>query len=158
MFANPGPYIAKSGGDTDTEEKGDGGSESGGDGTGSHGRQTAFLDLTGDPSSGDSSHEEPRPKKAGRARKAPNFIQARPTQWDPTQQRARPANQDCLADEKAACASLAGLPGMWRKLPIDVQLATRSGVAYPASMKLLGRESENSAHALFIRDRFTAQA
>ncbi|KAG6623488.1 uncharacterized protein IUM83_02254 [Phytophthora cinnamomi] len=75
LFANPVPYVAKSGGDTDTEENGDGGSEPDGDGTGSHGRRTAFLDLTGDPSSGDSSHEEPQPKKADQDRKAPDFIQ-----------------------------------------------------------------------------------
>ncbi|KAJ8561694.1 hypothetical protein ON010_g7986 [Phytophthora cinnamomi] len=148
LFANPGPYVSKSGGDTDTEEKGDGGSESGGDGTGSGGRHAAFLDLTGDSSSGDFSHEEPRLKKAGRARKAPDFIQAHPTEWDPTQQRARPADQDYLADEKAACASLAGLPVVWRKLRTDVQLAMRSELTYPASMKLL--ESGNSAHAIFM--------
>ncbi|KAG6615717.1 leishmanolysin-like peptidase [Phytophthora cinnamomi] len=60
--------------------------------TRSHGKHTAFLDLTGDPSSGDSSHEEPRATKAGRALKASAFIPSRPTQWGPTQQRARPAD------------------------------------------------------------------
>ncbi|KAG6620351.1 uncharacterized protein IUM83_16395 [Phytophthora cinnamomi] len=165
LFTNPGPYVSNSGGDTDTEEKGDGGPESGGDGTGSHVRHTVFLDLTGDPSSGDSLHEEPRPKKASRARKVPDFIQARPTRWDPTQQRARPAAQDYLVDEKATCASLAGLPVVWRTLRTDVQLVMPSGLIYRVSMKMLASvmrfgltyrasmkllESGNTAHALFM--------
>ncbi|KAG6612946.1 uncharacterized protein IUM83_11779 [Phytophthora cinnamomi] len=106
------------------------------------------MDRTSDRSSGGSSHEEPRPKKAHRARKAPAFIKTRPTQWDPTQQRARPADQDYLADEKAACTSLTGLPVVWRKLRIDVQLAMRSGLTYPASTKLL--KSGNVSHTLFM--------
>ncbi|KAJ8558656.1 hypothetical protein ON010_g8794 [Phytophthora cinnamomi] len=42
----------------DTEETGDDSSVSGGDDSGSRGKHTVFLDLTGDPSASDSSHED----------------------------------------------------------------------------------------------------
>ncbi|KAG6623894.1 myosin-like protein [Phytophthora cinnamomi] len=111
LFANPGPYVSKSGSDTDTDEKGDGGPESGGDGTGSHGRHTTFLDLTGDPSSGDSSHDESRQKTAGRARKAPDFILARSTQCvlqtkiiSPTRRLRASRSQHEIAGKREHCS------------------------------------------------------
>ncbi|EGZ04751.1 hypothetical protein PHYSODRAFT_535803 [Phytophthora sojae] len=56
-------------------------------------------------------------------------------------------DQEYPVDENLACASLAGLPVVWRKLRTDLHLAMRTGLTYSEVTTLLN--SDEMAHRLF---------
>ncbi|EGZ27093.1 hypothetical protein PHYSODRAFT_320938 [Phytophthora sojae] len=146
-FTDPGPFEFRHDGDTDTEEKGDDGSESSEGGTGSRGKRVTIVDVTGGAPPGKTSSSERQSSGGKRRHKAVARVVNHPITWDPNEEDARPMGQEYPVDENLACASLAGLPVVWRKLRTDLQLAMRTGLTYSEATTLLN--SDEMAHHLF---------
>ncbi|EGZ28852.1 hypothetical protein PHYSODRAFT_431585, partial [Phytophthora sojae] len=126
---------------------GDDGSESIEGGTGSRGKRVTIVDVTGEAPPSKTSSSERRSSGGKRRHKAVARVVNRPIAWDPNEEDARPMDQEYPVDENLACASLAGLPVVWRKLRTDLQLAMRTGLTYSEAMTLLNRDE--MAHHLF---------
>ncbi|EGZ10326.1 hypothetical protein PHYSODRAFT_522943 [Phytophthora sojae] len=152
MLAEPGPFNFRHG--DDTEEKDNGGDSGPNGNSGSSGstkpsgRRVSILDLTGDSRPKEQASARPSSGTAKRQREVPDQVQWRPIAWGASGDAARPVGKEYLIDEKTACASLANLPIVRRKVRTDVQLVMRTGLTYHAAMKLLDKDTV--AHDMFF--------
>ncbi|KAH7488567.1 uncharacterized protein KRP23_2513 [Phytophthora ramorum] len=143
--ADSGPYVFDHDGDTDEEEKGDGGSNAD-----SGGSKDKPLDLTHSASSPPHTPVKyPRGKTSGSkfAKRATLVFQMRPDPWAPNEEDARDPREAPVRTVRETMDSLRDLPVIWSKLRTDIQLVMQSGLDYDDALELA--KGDNVVHPRF---------